>query len=134
MPTQQQPFPEFYESANDALIDLVKALGGFKPVGARLWPEEPPDRAGNKLRDCLSSDRREKLSLEQALLLLKWARDAGHHGAMAYLCYWVGYDTPRPSNPEDEAAALQREFVSAVEKLGQIQAQLGMAAKRGTRR
>lgn len=131
---QQQAFPEFYESPNDALTDAVKVLGGFKPVGARLWPEEPPERAGNKLRDALNPERREKLSIEQALLILRWCRDAGHHDAMAFLSFHLGYEPPRPQDDDDATAMLQREFVGAVQRLEEIQAQLSRVTSRSGRR
>lgn len=131
---QQRGFPEFYESPNDALIDAVKVLGGYKVVGARLWPEEPPDRAGNKLRDCLNPERREKLSIEQALLILRWSREAGHHDAMQYLCFDLGYEPTKPTHDDVAVAAMQREFVAAVERLQQIQAHMSRVTSRSGRR
>ena len=40
-----------------ALVEAVKALGGSKVVGCKLWPEKAPDAAQRLLLDCLNDDR-----------------------------------------------------------------------------
>lgn len=121
----QTPFPEFFEDLNDALREAVRQLGGNKKVGPLLWPELPPGQADGRLRDCLNAERREKLSPEQVLLILLKAREAGFHGAMAYVAGQAGYEAPRPVTVDEQEAELQQAFVSAVEKLSAIQAQMG---------
>ncbi|MEO8806605.1 MAG: hypothetical protein ABI433_11010 [Burkholderiaceae bacterium] len=123
----QTGFGEFFESVNDAMRETVRQLGGHKKIGPMLWPEQPIEQASNRLRDCLNPDRRENLSPEQVLLLLRLARTAGYHGAMAFLACDAGYETPRPVAPEDKVAALQNAFVDAVEKLDVIQRELKRA-------
>lgn len=120
----QAAFSEFFESVNDALREAVRQLGGHKKVGPALWPEHPLEQASNRLRDCLNPDRREKLSPEQILFILKLGREAGYHGAMAFLATDAGYEAPRPLAPEDKEAELQRMFIAAVEQLEVIQKQL----------
>jgi hypothetical protein len=120
----QAQFAEFFEDVNDALREAVRQLGGHKKVGPLLWPELPLDSASNRLRDCLNPDRREKLSPEQALLILCKAREVGYHGAMAFVAFTAGYEPPRPVVPEDQEAELQRTFIDAVERLESIQKQL----------
>jgi len=123
----QTDFGEFFESLNDSLRELVRALGGHKKIGPMLWPEQPQDQAANRLRDCLNPDRREKLSPEQFVFLLKLGREAGYHGAMAFIASDTGYETPRPVVKEDVVNQLQNQFVDAVAKLEVIQRQLARA-------
>lgn len=115
---------EFFEDINDALREAVRALGGVKQVGAWLWPEIAPDTAGNRLRDCLNPERREKLSPEQVLFILRRAREVGYHAAMEYLAASCGYAKPAPLAPEDKLADLQRQFIASVESLERIQRQI----------
>lgn len=102
------------ESVADALRDVVRAMGGAKTVGARMRPELPADHAGRWLSDALNDNRREHLSPQQLLWLLREGRQAGAHGAMAYLCAEAGYADPLPVAPADEAAALQRAYIDSV--------------------
>lgn len=108
------------ESMEEALDELVRALGGSKAVGARLWPEKAPDDAGRLLRHCIDPDRAEKLSIDQLVLLLRWGREARCHVATAYLLRVAGYREPVPVTPDDERAALQAEFISAVSAMQRI--------------
>lgn len=103
----------FYESLADALRAVVQALGGTKAAGCRLWPEKTPESAHRTLLDCLNEARPEKLSPEQVLWLLAAGRQVGCHAAMNYLAREAGYSDPRPVEPEDERARLQREFIEA---------------------
>lgn len=120
----QASFGEFFEDINDALREAVRQLGGHKKVGPKLWPELLEEQAGNRLRDCLNPDRREKLSPEQVLLIVRLAREAGYHSVMAFMAFSTGYEPPRPVEPGDQEAELQRKFIDAVEGLQQIQKQL----------
>lgn len=117
----QTSIPECFETLNDALKEAVRAAGGNKVVGAKLWPELPLDAAANRLRDSLNPDRRDKLSPEQTQLILRLACDAGYHGAMAYWCFGASYDAPNPVTPDQQNDELQRKFVEAVEGLAIIQ-------------
>lgn len=115
--------PEF-DDLEDALRAAVSHLGGFKHIGPVLRPELPIDTAANWLRDCLNPDRREKLSPQQVLLVLKLARQAGHHAAAAFLMAECGYAEPVPVEPIDVAAKLQRQFIDAVAQLEHVQREL----------
>jgi hypothetical protein len=106
----------FHEDINDALRAAVKACGGTKAVASTLWPEKTINDAQSYLNDCLNS----KLSPEHVLLLLKWAREKGFHGAIGYLCTEAGYTPPLPVEPEDELARLEREYINAVKVLQSI--------------
>lgn len=96
-----------------ALVDAVKALGGSKVVGCKLWPEKAPDAAQRLLLDCLNDDRPAHLTPEHVLLILRLARQRGHHGAVAWLLASLGYAPPQPVELRDEAAELQRQFIEA---------------------
>lgn len=118
----------FYDTYEDAIRDCVTALGGFKRVGATLWPAMPADDAGRKLSACLNTDKREKLDLGELRLIRREARKAGIHILAHYEARDAGYSEPQPLNPEDEAAQLQREFIASVKALEAIQARMGRVA------
>jgi hypothetical protein len=123
----------FHEDINDALRAAIKACGGTKSVAAKLWPEKTVNDAQSYLNDCLNTARPAKLSPEQVLLLLKWAREAGFHAAMHYVCADAGYETPAPVEPEDEYARLQREYVQAVKLLATLTPKIDEAKAKLTR-
>ncbi len=109
-----------HETITEALQEVVKACGGVKKIGAMMWPELPIEQAGNKLRDCLNPDRREKLSPEQVVFLLRIGRESGTHAAMNFLARDAGYSDPMPIEPENEVARMQREFVEATRHLSKL--------------
>lgn len=113
-----------HESSQDALRDAVKALGGAKTVGHMLRPTVPIDQAKNWCNDCLSPERRAKFDLDDVITILRKAREAGFHGAMAYIACECGYTTPTPAEPEEENAKLQRQFIAAVEEQRKILARM----------
>lgn len=112
------------ESINDALIDLVKALGGSKQVGHRLWPDAAPDQAQRKLLDCLNEDRPHHLTPGQLMLLLRMGRERGIHLAVDFMLHDLGYAAPVPLEPVDEFAELQRQFVEATRHMQSMAARL----------
>ncbi|MDE2106616.1 MAG: hypothetical protein KGL39_55890 [Patescibacteria group bacterium] len=116
----------FHEDFYEALRGMVAALGGAKAIGSRLFPDLEPDAAARRLFDCLNQDRPQNLSPTQLLTLLKWGREAGHHGAMHYLADEAGYSRPAPIEPEDERAELQRKFIAAVSVFESIAKRIGM--------
>jgi hypothetical protein len=113
---------ECFENINDALQAIVKALGGYKRVGPMLRPELE-EAAGNWLRDCLNPSRREKLSPEQVMLVLRKAREAGYHAGMSFIAFDVGYKAT-PVDPQTQEAELQERFIAAVEHLQGIQSNM----------
>lgn len=112
--------PMFFDDLEDALREIVRHSGGPKAVGAKLWPEIEPDKAGRRLMDCLNESRREILSPAQVMLLLRIGRQVGCHAAINYMARECGYGDPSPIEPEDEVARLQREFVEATKALGAL--------------
>lgn len=96
----------FHEDVYDALKSAVARLGGNKAVGHRFWPEKAPDKAGELLASCLNRDRSEKLDPEQLILLLRWSREIGFHGAKHWIDAETGYALGAPVEPEDRMGDL----------------------------
>jgi hypothetical protein len=119
----QHEIGEFHESINDALVSAVTALGGYKKVGPLMRPELPIDQAAGWLRDCLNPGRREKLSPEQVLLVMRESRRGGYHALMNFIAFDTGYKASAvdPQTQEDE---LKERFCSAVEELTAMGAKL----------
>lgn len=110
----------FHESITDAIREVVQSLGGAKSVGARMRPELVPDHAGRWLADCISQDRREKLSPDQVMWLIREGRRVSCHALAAYVMREGGYADPAPIEPEDEKARLQREYVEAARAMARM--------------
>lgn len=114
---------------NDALVQCVKAAGGSKVVGAKLWPEMALEQAQRALLDCLNDERPRRLSPDQVLLVAQLARDAGCHAYMQHCAQRLGYQTPVPHEPQQQLAELQRQFGQALAQqqvlLGAIQTLMG---------
>jgi hypothetical protein len=107
------------DTINDALIACVKACGGSKAVGPKLWPEKPVDGAQRLLLDCLNEDRPQKLAPEQVEFIFKLAREKGFHYGIDYLAQSLSFSW-QPVEPKDELADLERRFIGATEDLAQM--------------
>src|SRR4051812_30106226 len=119
-----------FDSLNEALIDCVKAAGGSKKVGPKLWPEKPQDAATRLLLDCLNEDRPAKLSPEQVMFIMRMAREVNFHDGMNYFAETLGYGTPVPVNPADELQKLMVSFNSAMPEMSALVARIERAADR----
>lgn len=107
-----QPLPAMpseFESITEALVACVKACGGSKQVGHKLWPEKTIETAQRLLLACLNEDRAERLNPEQVVLLMQMGHAKGFHGVMGFMAATVGYSEPLPTDPRDELAQLMRE-------------------------
>ena len=102
------------QSLTEVLVECVKAAGGSKIVGARLWPEKLVDHAQRALLDALNDERPHRLSPDQVMLVAVLAREAGCHAYMAHCAARLHYTMPVPREPRDEMAELQRAFVASV--------------------
>lgn len=111
-------------SFNDVLVECVKAAGGSKVVGAKLWPEKLVDHAQRALLDALNDDRPHYLKPEQVLLIAELARAAGCHEFMQHCAGRLHYQAPVPREPRDELADLQRAFVASMAELPKLAAQI----------
>ena len=108
------------ESLNDALIEAVKACGGSKAVGIALWPAKGVEAAQRQILACLNPERSEKLGPDELLHVLRMARERGCHVGMQYLAATLSYAEPVPTEPEDERATLQREFIESTQRMARI--------------
>lgn len=122
--------PLFVEDYNEAIRATVNALGGFKKVGSELKPDKPVDEAGRWLNDCCNPDKREKLAPAELAFIRRKARTEGVHILAAYEAREAGYADPQPIEPEDERAALEREFVLASKAMTNLFARMDRAGLR----
>lgn len=99
------------ESINDAIVECVKACGGSKVVGPKLWPEKPFEAAQRALLDCLNPDRPAHLTPEQLVFVLRMAREIGYHCGVEYLMESLDYTRPAPTDPRDELSDLLRQSI-----------------------
>ena len=106
-----------HESMADALREVIQAAGGPKAVGELMFPDMPADHAAGRIRDCLNSDRRDRFTPDQVLMILRIGHRVGCHAGMVFMSRELGYADPVPVEPEDEVARLQREFVEASKNL-----------------
>src|SRR3990172_9592427 len=98
----------FFADWNDALTAVVHALGGFKRAGLELRPElqTKHEAAAQWLRDCLNAEKRDRLSPDQVLYLLRRAREINFHAAKYWFDSELGYQQGPPIAPRDELATL----------------------------
>ncbi len=112
------------DSLNSVLVDIVKALGGSKKVAPLMWPEKSVNAAAILLCDCLNNDRAQKLTPDQAMFILRLARNNNINIGIEYICQALGYSKPTPIQPEDEKAQLMREFITAQKLMANIAKQM----------
>ncbi|NNM70189.1 MAG: hypothetical protein HKM00_09560 [Gallionella sp.] len=117
-----------HESINDALREVVQALGGTKKVGMMMRPEKTIDDAARWLSDCLNQERREKLDPEQVLWLLREAQKIGCHGAMNFIGNEAGYAVS-VIEPLDEMAQLKRQIIDSTQLLSRMAERIELLSK-----
>lgn len=106
----------FHEDIYDALSTDIAVLGGPKKVATMLWPAKSARAAADHLANCLSRHRAEKLDIEQIMFLIRKAKEQGSYCTLSFLADDTGFTRPMPVEPEDEKAALQRQFIQQVEQ------------------
>lgn len=114
----------FYEDDLDALRATVQSLGGYKQVGAKLWPDKTPDSAARLLADCCNSSRQERLKPSQVLLVMRLGREAGVHILAEHFLQEAGYERPRPVDPVDEQSALVARMEDVMGQAAQLASRL----------
>lgn len=118
------------DSVNQALIECVKVLGGSKQVAPKIWPEKSIDKAQVSLLAALNEDRPEKLSPDQALFIMRLAREADSHVAINFICDALGYSRPAPI---PKASDQERLMKTILETQGALTKQLAeLNASRGS--
>lgn len=114
----------FHEDEYSALNHVVSALGGALVVGKQLFPHLKDSAAERRVLDSLNRDRDQEFQFAHVMWVLKAARKLGVHSGMAYFNRECGYGDPQPVEPEDEAAKLQRQFLTGLESLNGIASRL----------
>lgn len=107
----------FCDDLRDALMGLVRACGGLKAVAHMLKPTMGVEAAAGWLRKALTTGERERLDLDDLQFLLRLGREKGCHVGMRQLTREAGYTDPTPLDPEDERAALQREWIESIRRM-----------------
>lgn len=105
------------DSIQDALREIVRAAGGAKAVGARLYPTKPIAQAAQRVNDSLNPEHQQHLNEQEVVYLLRLGREVGCHAGMSYLAKVCGYSEPSPVDSADEREALQREFIATAAQL-----------------
>lgn len=132
--TGWKPPPEPPESLDEELTESVRAAGGSKVVGAKLWPGKSIEDARRYLAACLNPERAEKLALEEIMVVLRMAREAGCHIAVEFLLKDLFYAPPQPVEPEDRSDDLLRQVVSAVGAIERMFGEMKALKERTARR
>lgn len=101
-------------------LELMKALrlivhrgGGAKKVACWLWPGMRVPTAHGRLLASLDHRRRERLSPEEFMMLLRLGRDLADHTGMELFASMCGYSKPYSVSTEDERADVQRRYIKA---------------------
>lgn len=118
---------------NEALREVVQALGGAKKIGVMMRPEKSANEASRWISDCLNAERREKFDPEQVMWLLREGRNIGCHSAMYFVGREAGYAV-EAIEPLDEMAELQRQFIDASKGLSKMAERIESLAKITTAR
>lgn len=113
-----------FDTVTDSLIECVKAAGGSKTVGHRLWPEKAVDAAQRHLLACLNDGKAERLTPDQVLLVAQLARDVGCHAYANYCARRLSYAEPVPIKPVDAADELRRQVLAMGKDLQAVLAKL----------
>lgn len=100
-----------FDTLTGTLIECVKAAGGSKSVGMRLWPKKTVEAAQRHLLACLNESKPERLTPEQVLLVARLAREHGCHAYMEFCARALSYAAPQPVRPVDEVDELRRQVL-----------------------
>lgn len=118
------------EDLDDAIVQTIKALGGFKTIGAMLRPDADAQAAGRWLSDACNPREREVLRPSQLAFIRRLARQRGVHTLAQFEARDAGYARPVPIEPEDEFARLQRAFNESVRVQGDLVARMEALSER----
>lgn len=97
----------------DVLWEVIHALGGARKIGVRLRPDKTAKEAEHWLYNTLNPSRRERMSPEHVLWLLREGRKIGCHAVMDYLCRESGYAKTKPIDSDAELEELRRQHAEA---------------------
>jgi hypothetical protein len=108
---------------NRSTFFVTRRNAADEHVGRELWPEKTVEQAQTLLLACLNSERKERLTPDQVLLLLRKARQADCHAAMEFIGQHAGYEV-KPIRPQDEAAELIQRADAVVREARSVAAAL----------
>lgn len=113
----------------NSLWEVVQALGGARKVGARMRPDKTIKEAEHWIYNSLNPSRRERLSPEHVLWLLREGRKADCHVAMDYLCGEAGYTKSAPIDSDAKLAELQRQYAETQEQARLLAGQIDQLSR-----
>lgn len=111
----------FYEDVFDVVKAAVQHAGGAKVVAPKLWTTKPVLQAQKELLDCLNRESPRKLCIEELLMVLKLAKEAGFHQAKHWIDETLGYQPTPPQDPKVERDRLAEEMARAADNFKNLQ-------------
>lgn len=109
----------FYDDEYDALAQTItNSEHEFKAVAAFMFPHLKATSQYARLKNCLNAERHdERLTFGQVIAMCRFC---GSFDALYFMADDLAHDRPLAKKPEDEMAALQREFIKSVQQQKQI--------------
>lgn len=123
MPDRTPQLDLWHEAPEDALKADIWALGGPKKVARLLYPAKPVIEGGKYIDRVLDSERPEKFSLEEIMLIIEEAEKVGSR------CY-AAFVADRAScrlqivSPEDRKKELLERWDAAREEISRLEREM----------
>lgn len=111
----------WHDTILDAIGAAVQAAGGFKKVGAKLWPTLDGASAASKLRSALSPDCAQKLCPLELAMLGTLARECGDTSIMDFLARYWGFEVTPLSPAEAKKLAKKKLRLELLEQLKRLE-------------
>ncbi|VUD48517.1 hypothetical protein TDB9533_01249 [Thalassocella blandensis] len=117
----------YYDSALES-VDLAIADSAFthKQVASHLWPAKKPATAYARLKACLNEEKDEKFSFEEIIEICRYVE---RFDPLYFFEDECSHTRSQPRTPEDEDAALMREFISHAKRMDGLMARLEKKGK-----
>lgn len=117
----RHPHADSLEGAIDATI---RACGGYKATGGRLWPSMNLQSAYARLKHCAHEDQREKLSAAEMATLTQWGAERLCTAIPDYICARA-YGVFTSTITQEERTEMHRRVVRALKDLDVIASVFG---------
>lgn len=112
----------FYDSAMHAIAcAITESPHTFEQVAVHIWPSKKMSTAYARLKACLNEEKDEKFSFEEIIEICKFC---GRFDPLYFFADECQHSRGEPRAPEDEAAALKREFLSGLKSMERLAARL----------